>query len=214
MLLIPSSEIAVLGLGFLLGLKHATDPDHIVAVTTFVGNEQKLQRACVIGLFWGFGHTLALTAAGTLVIALRIPMSLWLAARLELLVAAMLVVLGVRVIATVHNRWHARHHELEWPTSGIKPLLVGIVHGAAGSAALVLLVLSTISSLSTAFLYIVVFGIGSLVGMLAVSILLSIPLYFIHHRIPHFVRPIQVSAGVFSCLFGIYLGCNVWLSLP
>ncbi len=213
MLILPASEIAVLGLGFVLGLKHATDPDHIVAVTTFIGEEQQLRRACSIGFFWGLGHTLALSAAGLMVVGLRIPMSRWLAERLELAVAVMLVILGARLIATVHNRWHAHHRHADWSRSGLRPLFVGIVHGAAGSAALALLVLSTISSPIAAMIYIAIFGIGSMIGMLAVSILLCVPFYMARERLPHWVRPIQFSAGVFSCLFGIYLGLNVWRSL-
>src|SRR5262249_36591070 len=83
LLMVPeSSNLAVLGLGFILGLKHATDADHIVAVSTFVGRERQLRRACAIGLLWGAGHTLALTIAGLIVLILRIPISKWLADRL------------------------------------------------------------------------------------------------------------------------------------
>ncbi len=139
-------------------------------------------------------------------------MSRWLAAWLELAVALMLVVLGARLIAAVHQRWHAHNRHLQSRTK-LKPLLVGIVHGAAGSAALVLLVLSTISSRAVAMLYIVIFGLGSMIGMLAVSLVLCLPFYLAQERIPQLVRPIQLSAGVFSCLFGIYLGLSVWSSL-
>src|SRR5436309_11361041 len=99
MLMFQSSNFLVLGLGFLLGLKHATDPDHIVAVTTFIGKEKKLARGCAIGLFWGLGHTLALSIVCLVVIGLKIPMSRWLAERLELGGAAMVIVLGSRLIA-------------------------------------------------------------------------------------------------------------------
>ena len=116
-----SSNLLVLGLGFVLGLKHATDPDHIVAVTTFLGEERQLRRACGIGLFWGLGHTIALSIAGLLVIGLKIPISKWLAERLELLVAAMLIILGARLIATVHTRWHAHHHDFTWGGFGLRP---------------------------------------------------------------------------------------------
>ena len=208
-----SSNLLVLGLGFVLGLKHATDPDHIVAVTTFLGEERQLRRACGIGLFWGLGHTIALSIAGLLVIGLKIPISKWLAERLELLVAAMLIILGARLIATVHTRWHAHHHDFTWGGFGLRPLLVGIVHGTAGSAALTLLVLSTIPSTLNALLYILIFGIGSMLGMLTISILLSLPVQLAGERISAAARPIQVSTGVFSCAFGIYIAVNVWLNL-
>lgn len=208
-----TSLLAVLGIGFLLGLKHATDPDHIVAVTTFIGKEKRLARGCAIGLFWGLGHTLALSIVGLAVVGLKIPMSRWLAERLELGVAAMLIILGARLIATVHTKWHEHHHDFEWTRLGLRPLLVGIVHGTAGSAALTLLVLSTISSTMHALLYILIFGIGSMVGMVVISLLLAVPLSLARERIAGAMRPIQVGTGVFSCLFGLYLGISILMNL-
>jgi High-affinity nickel-transport protein len=208
-----SSDLLVLGLGFILGLKHATDPDHIVAVTTFIGKERQLRRACRIGLFWGLGHTIALSIAGIVVIGLKIPISKWLADRLELGVAAMLIILGARLIATVHTRWHAHHHDFTLSHIGLRPLLVGVVHGTAGSAALTLLVLSTISSTINGLLYILVFGIGSMLGMLTISVLLAVPLQLAGERLHAAIRPIQIGTGVLSCGFGLYMAASVWSSL-
>jgi high-affinity nickel-transport protein len=208
-----TSLLLVLGIGFMLGLKHATDPDHIVAVTTFIGKEKRIARGCAIGLFWGLGHTLALSMVGLAVVGLKIPMSKWLAERLELGVAVMLIVLGARLIATVHTKWHEHHHEFEWTRLGLRPLLVGIVHGTAGSAALTLLVLSTISSTIHALLYIVIFGVGSMVGMVVISLLLAVPLNLARERMAGAMRPIQVGTGVFSCLFGLYLGATILMNL-
>jgi hypothetical protein len=208
-----TSLLVVLGVGFLLGLKHATDPDHIVAVTTFIGKERRIARGCAIGLFWGLGHTLALSIVGLAVVGLKIPMSRWLAERLELGVAAMLIFLGARLIATVHTKWHEHHHDFEWTRLGLRPLLVGIVHGTAGSAALTLLVLSTISSTMHALLYILIFGIGSMVGMVVISLLLAVPLNLARERMAGAMRPIQVGTGVFSCLFGFYLGISILMNL-
>ena len=117
-------------------------------MTTFVGKSKHLGRACAIGLFRGLGHTIALSIVGILVIGMKIPISKWLADRMELIVAVMLVILGARLIATVHTRWHQHHHDVQWLRLGLRPLLVGVVHGTGGSAALTLLVLSTISSTS------------------------------------------------------------------
>src|SRR5262249_47632702 len=147
-----------------------------------------------------------------IVVGLKIPMSRWLADRLELGVAGMLIVLGARLIATVHTRWHSHHHDFEWKL-GIRPLLVGIVHGTAGSAALTLLVLSTISSTVAGLLYILIFGIGSMLGMLVISVLLSLPIQFAGARMAAAVRPIQVAAGVLSCAFGLYWAASVWMKL-
>ncbi len=207
------SNLFVLGLGLVLGLRHATDADHIAAVTTFVGSERRLSRACAIGLSWGLGHTLALFAASIMVIALKIPMTRWLADRLELGVAVMLIILGARLIASVHNRWHAHQHDFEWTRCGLKPLLVGIMHGAAGSSALMLLVLSTLSSATHALIYVLVFGIGSMAGMLLISVLIAAPIHWASRHIANSLRPIQILAGSFSCASGLYLAVNVWQSM-
>jgi sulfite exporter TauE/SafE len=211
MLMSEPSNLLVLGLGFMLGLKHAADPDHIVAVTTFVGKSKHLGRACAIGLFWGLGHTIALSIVGLLVIGMKIPISKWLADRMELIVAVMLVILGARLIATVHTRWHQHHHDIQWLRLGVRPLLVGIVHGTAGSAALTLLVLSTISSTWNGLLYILVFGVGSMFGMLAISVLLSFPFQLAGERWTSLIRPLQVSVGVLTCAFGIFIAARIWL---
>ena len=208
-----ASNLAVLGLGFILGLKHATDPDHVVAVTTFLGKERQLRRACGIGLFWGLGHTIALSIAGLVVIGLKIPISKWLADRLELVVAAMLITLGARLIPTVHTRWHEHHHDFGWRRLGLRPMLVGIVHGTAGSAALTLLVLSTMSSTINGLLYVLIFGVGSMFGMLVISLLLSLPIRLAGERMAAAIRPLQMSTGVLSCGFGLYLAATVWLKL-
>jgi len=207
------SNLFVLGLGLVLGLKHATEADHIAAVSTFVGAERRLTRACAIGLSWGLGHTLALFAASLVVIGLKIPMTRWLADRLELGVAVMLIVLGARLIASVHSKWHAHHHDFDWKQCGLKPLLVGIMHGAAGSSALMLLVLSTISSTTHALMYILVFGAGSMAGMLLISILVAAPIHWASRRIANSLRPIQIAAGAFSCFSGLVLGVNVWRTM-
>jgi ABC-type nickel/cobalt efflux system permease component RcnA len=202
--------VFVLGLGLVLGLKHATDADHIVAVTTFVSEQRSILRSCWIGAFWGLGHTLSLAVASLIVIGLKISISDWIAARLEFLVAMMLVGLGLRAIFHT-SKAPAGHMHSHLP--GLRPLLVGMVHGAAGSAALMLLVLSTIRSPIEAFLYILIFGLGSIAGMLAISFLLSLPLHWASSRMVTSFKPIQLTAGLFSCVFGLYLGVHLWTSL-
>ncbi len=205
--------LVVLGLGLFLGLKHATDADHVVAVTTFVSGQQSILRSCWIGAFWGLGHTLSLALAGLIVIALNVAIPVWVAERLEFLVAVMLVGLGVRVLIKSWRGTLAGHAHEHSHDRLSRPLLVGMVHGAAGSAALMLLVLSTIRSPLEAFLYIVVFGFGSVVGMLAISLLLALPLHWASRRVGASYRPIQMAAGLFSCVFGLYLGLSIWMSL-
>jgi hypothetical protein len=231
-LIYSSQMLAVLGLGLFLGLKHATDADHVVAVTTFVSQESSLLRSCWIGAFWGLGHTLSLSIAGLVVIGLKVTIPEWLSERLELGVAVMLVVLGANALfrtakptsilnsgptASEHvHLFGPAHSHSGWSHAGLRPLLTGMVHGAAGSAALMLLVLSTIRSPLEAFLYILIFGAGSILGMLAISFLLALPLHWARGRVGiagRGYKPIQVMAGLFSCLFGLYLGAEIWMSL-
>src|SRR6266705_3352883 len=238
--LLQTQALVVLGLGLLLGLKHATDADHVVAVTTFVSESKSLWRSCSIGAFWGIGHTLSLALAGLVGIVFKVAIPSWVEARLEFVVALMLVALGARVLirtfrgkielhghthvhrGTVsHSHWHIHtsaesraHDHTGWVHLGFRPLLVGMVHGAAGSAALMLLVLSTIRLPLEAFLYILVFGFGSVLGMLLISCLLALPLHWAKGRAATSYKPIQLTAGLFSCLFGLYLGFQIWSSMP
>ena len=225
------SLLSFLSLGFLLGLKHATDADHVAAVTTFVTQEKSWLRSCWIGLFWGAGHTLSLALAGVAVILFKLPIPGWIESRLELVVAAMLVVLGIRGIRRVwnggatlhghfhrhgtaaHSHWHVHRsgdesHET-WLHVGLRPLLTGIVHGAAGSGALMVLVLSSIQSAFVSLLYVVIFGAGSVVGMIVVSALVGLPTRWVSSRPEGFLRGLQMSASVLSCVIGIWLGVEL-----
>jgi len=230
------SLVAILGLGFFLGLKHATDADHVVAVTTFVSQEKSLLRSCWIGLLWGVGHTLSLAVAGTLILLFKINLSERLTGWLELAVAAMLVGLGARVLYQVwrdklqlhrhphthvpgkapHVHWHLHSsgkpdEHTGWLHFSLRPLVVGMVHGAAGTGALMLLVLSTIHSSLQALVYILIFGIGSVAGMLIVSMLLAVPLQWAARNVASGYRLVQAVAGIFSCVFGIGLGVDILL---
>jgi hypothetical protein len=219
--MLESSGLALMGLGFVLGLKHATDADHIVAVTTMLGKERRLLRSCWIGAFWGVGHTLSLTVAGLVVVLLKTPISETTAIWLETAVAVMLVVLGGRVLfqsfhkhehvhaGSTHTHWHLDGPHTHWSHFGLRPVVVGMIHGAAGSAALSLLVLSTISSTWTALGYILIFGVGSIIGMLGISLLIALPISWAGRRL---TGRIQAVAGAFSCAFGVYLGLRLWLS--
>jgi putative Ca2+/H+ antiporter (TMEM165/GDT1 family) len=234
---VESSLAAILALGFVLGLKHATDADHVVAVTTFVSEQKSLARSCWIGAFWGAGHTISLAVAGLAVILFKINIPKWLETRLEFAVAIMLVFLGGRVLyktwsqklelhrhphshapgMSPHVHWHVHargtlDEHTGWLHVGLRPLLVGMVHGAAGSGALMLLVLSTISSAPQALLYVAVFGAGSIAGMLVVSALLALPMQWLGSRVAASYRPVQIFAGIFSCVFGIWLGAEIWRS--
>ena len=218
------SILSCLGIGFAFGVKHALDADHLAAVSTIVLRERSLARSALLGGAWGIGHTAALLAAGVVVIALGIQISPGVARGLEAGVAAMLILLGAnalrRLVAggelalDVHrhgSRTHAHphihdpgepahsHHRLGL---AVRPLVVGLVHGMAGSAALMLLVLTTIQSTLGRFAYIAAFGAGSVGGMMAMSALLTLPALLTARRSRAAHVAVQLAAAVFSLALG------------
>ena len=189
--------LAILGLGFLLGARHALDADHIAAVSTLLSTRPSLHTSGFIGLCWGLGHTFTLLMVGLAVIFLKVAIPLPVAQMLEVGVGVMLVVLGGSLAWTIYrDRWHLHthehdgahhvhlhrhqeqddHHHPHWMRLSVRPLCIGMVHGLAGSAALLLIVLSTVQTLGQGILYITVFGIGSIIGMVLIGLLVSIPL--------------------------------------
>src|SRR5229473_1113071 len=151
------SVLSTLGLGFVLGLKHATEADHLVAVSTIVSERRSIWQSAGVGALWGIGHTASLLVAGIFVVGLGVAIPEPVANVLELLVALMIVFLGMRLVhAHIHSHTHGgkqhthvhfadeQHTNGHSGLSGWRPILVGIVHGLAGSAALTLLVLSTV----------------------------------------------------------------------
>lgn len=193
----PDAEVlTILGLGFVLGLRHALDTDHIVAVSTVLARRPSVRASGMIGFSWGLGHTLVLLLVGAVVLALRveIPESVALAA--EFGVGVMLVVLGSALAVKLSKeRWHLHTHEHDgerhlhfhshqqiadhrhphWLRDAIQPLCIGMAHGLAGSAALLLVVLSTAKSIMAGFFYIAVFGVGSILGMILIGLAISVP---------------------------------------
>jgi hypothetical protein len=193
----PDAEVlTILGLGFVLGLRHALDTDHIVAVSTILARRPSVRASGMIGFSWGLGHTLVLLLVGAVVLVLRveIPESLALAA--EFGVGVMLVVLGSALAVKLSKeRWHLHTHEHNgerhlhfhshrqiadhrhphWLRDSIQPLCIGMAHGLAGSAALLLVVLSTAKSIMAGFFYIAVFGVGSILGMILIGLTISVP---------------------------------------
>lgn len=233
----PISTASVLTFGLLLGLKHAVEADHLAAVTTFVSERKSILGASLVGGLWGAGHTLSLLVAGIAVILFHLRISERTALALEFCVGLMLVALGANALrkllrgGTVHLHWH--HHgthvhahphvhdvpdEREAPHThhglrlSARPFLVGMVHGLAGSAALMLLVLSTISSPVAGLLYILVFGIGSVGGMMLMSALVGLPLTLTANRFAraHFV--VRCLAGIFSLGFGLFMVYQIGIS--
>jgi sulfite exporter TauE/SafE len=201
-----TSLYAALGLGFLLGLRHALDADHVAAVSTLVSQHRSLARSCLLGTFWGLGHTLALLAAGVATIALKLSISPALERSVERGVGCMLVLLGAHVlfrsIAAARVHTHEHRHVLRL---GGRPFIVGLVHGLAGSAALMLLVAAAIPSPVGGLVYILLFGAGSTVGMLVLSGLIGLPFVLTANRSPRALVFIQVVAAVVSTVLGFAL---------
>jgi ABC-type nickel/cobalt efflux system permease component RcnA len=215
-------------LGLVLGIKHALDADHVIAVSTIVSEHQSLKWASWIGAFWGLGHTFTLFVVGLLVILLRLTISTRVALAMEFAVALMLAFLGGSILwrsfrkEKIHLHVHAHNpkshthfhmhedvpedHAHPHPFSSMrKPFIVGMVHGLAGSAALMLLVLTTIPSPVAGLAYILIFGFGSVGGMLVLSSAIGLPFVVTAHRFATLNRRIQVAAGLTSVLFGVFL---------
>jgi hypothetical protein len=228
-------SLALLGTGFVFGLKHALDADHLAAVSTIVSERKSWLSSSLVGGLWGIGHTTSLLLAGVVVLFLKIPISERVESGLELGVGLMLIGLGLNALVKLarggklhlHQHTHGGHTHVhphlhdktaaKKHTSsdeshhgykiGQRPLWVGMVHGLAGSAALMLLVLSTIQSPLVGFLYIAVFGVGSIGGMMLMSSLLSLPFHLTAHRFTTINLLARVLAGLFSIGFG---GLLLW----
>jgi ABC-type nickel/cobalt efflux system permease component RcnA len=221
---------AALALGIILGLRHALDPDHVVAVSTIVSEYRNPLRSFWVGISWGLGHTTTLLIIGIVIIALRLTIPERLALFLEFAVGIMLVGLGVQVIYNywkrkihqhehgheedAHSHFHSHaenpahspeHHDSRGvgkPFFRKKSYFVGTVHGLAGSAALTLLVLTSIDSPIAGMGYILLFGLGSVLSMGIVTIFISFPFVFSAGRLPRLNQYIQLGVGAFSILFG------------
>lgn len=232
-------------LGTILGLQHATDADHLVAVATIVSRERRFTEGALVGALWGIGHTATLGCAGIVIVLLdlRVPESV--ANGLELIVAAMLVALGVwrlrdaarglgaavqshlladhdhggREVVHSHAHSHAADvhaHPHVHPSrrlldalgarrAALRALAVGAVHGMAGSAAVSLLVLATTRSTTAAALYLVLFGLGTIVGMTALTAVMAYPVS-LALRFERARRGLAVAAGLGSIAFGVFYG--------
>jgi ABC-type nickel/cobalt efflux system permease component RcnA len=238
----------ILGLGLVFGLKHATEVDHVVAVSTIVSEHRSLFRSALVGGLWGAGHTASLVIVGVVVLVFRVTIPAPLAKWLEFAVALMIITLGAiavwrvrrkRVDVHLHrhshdgqSHIHVHFHEQETKHVGVapshshaisrigfKPLLVGAMHGLAGSAALTLLVLTQIRSMSLGLLYLAVFGLGSTLGMLLMSGLIGLPFAFSGRGISRVNFGMQTITGALSIAFGLWyayetgIANNLWRTI-
>ena len=226
--------IAVLSLGFVYGLRHALDPDHMVAVSTMVSEHKSLARSSLIGTIWGLGHTASLMSVGLFVLLLKISIPKHVELWMEMAVAAMLVILGLNVIFGLARKrglqlhTHSHSHNGELPHShlhvhreedhehrhrlfrlGRRPFVVGLVHGMAGSAAVTLATLTTIPSVVLGMVYIGLFGLGSVGGMLLMSALIGLPFAITARRFSTINNRVRLAAGVLSVIFGLIVAWNL-----
>lgn len=238
---------AMMGLGLVFGLKHATEVDHVVAVSTVVSEHRNVLRSAFVGAFWGAGHTASLVIVGVVVLVFRVTIPPAVASWLEFAVALLIVGLGVLTMTRVLRRRsdvhlhrhthggqsHVHIHFHEQGTGhateaashsasathshaisqlGFKPLLVGAMHGLAGSAALTLLVLTQIPSVSLGLLYLGVFGLGSTLGMVLMSGLIGLPFAFSARRLTDMNFGLQTLAGGLSIAFGLWYAYQIGIS--
>ena len=202
------NPLALLGLGFVLGIRHATDPDHVVAVAAITARTRRLLPAAWLGVVWGMGHSLTLFLVGgaILVFNLVVPPRAGLA--LEFAVALALVTVG----ALNMRRGHGHAHD-DIPGQGRIPawraFFVGLVHGLAGSAAVALLVLATVHEVRLGLLYLLVFGVGTMAGMALVTTGFAAPVAALTQRHPRFAPATRWITGLASVAFGLGLAYQI-----
>jgi len=236
--------VSILLLGFFLGMRHATDPDHVIAVTTIVARQRRVGAAALIGVLWGIGHTLTMVAVGGAIIVFGVVIPPRLGLTMELSVALMLILLGLLNVAGImrwitaiatpvhvhphrhgdyaHSHGHtpAAHGHAEDDTAiarldrrlgglglyqMLRPLVVGVVHGLAGSAAVALLVLATIPDPWWGIAYLVVFGAGTIAGMMLITAATALPFTYTVSRLAAVNRHLVLASGVASIGFGLFL---------
>jgi High-affinity nickel-transport protein len=244
--------LTVIGVGFLLGIRHATDPDHVIAVTTIVSRQRSIRHAGLIGILWGLGHTITILLVGAAIILYNVVIPPRMGLSMELAVGLMLVFLGVmnltgvtqwvtdrftplhngrgilhshshrhgeNVHTHVHGHGPEAHFHLEQKPQGrvqtalariglyqiLRPLAVGIVHGLAGSAAVALLVLTTIREPRWAIVYLLVFGFGTIAGMLLITMIIGAPFAYTGKRFISFHHGLSVASGLISVAFGLFV---------
>lgn len=233
--------LALLGFGLVFGLKHATEVDHVVAVSTIVSEHRSVFRSALVGALWGVGHTASLVVVGVVVLVFRMAIPAPVVNWLEFGVALMIIALGLLAMTRalrrrsdvhlhqhshdgqshVHIHFHeaaTRHgqgqsaHTHAVSAIGIKPVLVGTMHGLAGSGALTLLVLTQINSAWLGLLYLAIFGVGSIVGMLLMSGLIGLPFALTSRNLSGLHHRLQTAAAGLSIAFGLWYAYQTGLA--
>jgi high-affinity nickel permease len=247
------SLLSIIAVGFFLGMRHATDPDHVIAVTTIVTRQRQLTRAALTGAFWGVGHTLTISVVGVMIILFNLVIPTRIGLSMEFSVALMLIVLGIMNVAAfmrsasaisarastnsepmhvhphahgdyVHTHAHGHlpetHSHLSDSTPlalldrlfgklavyrPLRPFIVGVVHGLAGSAAVALLVLAAIPDPRWAVVYLLVFGAGTVGGMMLITMSIASAFTFMGKGRQRFSQRLGLVSGILSLAFGMLL---------
>lgn len=262
--------LSIIALGFFLGMRHATDPDHVIAVSTIVSRERKISRSAWIGVFWGIGHTLTIFVVGAAIILFDLVIPPRIGLSMELAVGLMLILLGGMNVASffrglpgldshegvvpshgegtpaasrsqsqiVHSHAHSHGDYIHSHVHGhgpeahahtpeqnpvawldrvllrfklyrpVRPLMIGIVHGLAGSAAVALLVLATIRDPRWAIAYLLVFGIGTIAGMMLITMSIASSFRLVSGG-PKFSRVLALASGLISLGFGLVVAYQI-----
>jgi len=202
---------SILSLGFILGIKHAIEPDHIIAVSTIASRSKKLSQSALAGIFWGIGHTATLFFIGITFILMKNSISDKVSMSLEFLVGVMLVYLGiVNVLSVNKNQLHDHGNRSQYGDKHyfVKSSFIGLVHGLAGSAAIVLLTMSTVNSFWQSAAYILIFGGGTIAGMLLFTTVIGIPFVFSSSK-KEINSLFTIISGLISVMFGLYYMYNL-----
>jgi high-affinity nickel-transport protein len=212
---------AILALGFFLGMRHATDSDHVIAVTTIVSRARSARAALWVGALWGLGHTATILTVGGAIVLFGWVIPPRLGLSMEMSVAIMLIVLGAmnlsgalsRISQVAHGHAHDKdsdegisHRHVRGP---LRPLAIGVVHGLAGSAAVALLVLTTIKSAGMALVYLAIFGAGTVAGMMLLTLAMALPISAVSRRFDNAEQLMARVTGLVSIAFGLFLAYRI-----
>lgn len=213
--------LALITTGLILGTLHGLDADHVVAVLTLVTETHSIKKATKLGLFWGIGHTTALMIVGLVVILLKISIPETFGTPFDLMVGGIIIILGMKILYTIfctkthtHTHTHGdlshthihltREKEKNHHRRPLTAFLIGIIHGTAGSAALMLIVLSTITNPLEGILYVSIFGIGTILGMSIITTIIGWSVITTTKKISRIQKPLHATIGFAAIAFGIF----------
>ncbi|HEV2387784.1 MAG TPA: hypothetical protein VGS20_11080 [Candidatus Acidoferrales bacterium] len=234
----------IVGIGFLLGMRHATDPDHVIAVTTIVARQRSYRHAMFVGAIWGVGHTATIFGVGSAIILFGVVIPPRIGLSMELCVGLMLILLGVLNLTGI-TRWITRRFTRDALTAAagsqshslgsfaprpgdpasqtrvertgnklglyqaLRPLLVGVVHGMAGSAAVALLVLAAIPKPAWGVVYLLIFGAGTIAGMTLITAAIAVPCVRSFGRSARLNDALALGSGLLSLAFGVFIAYRI-----